>query len=220
METVPLREERFARINRVFFSLYLIVCIALIALYAIQSDVYHLFISLGTPLVFPALGLFYKLFRFRRVHQLDFLVAAFTFLAYPLGACLDLYRILPGFDKLAHCLSGVFVSILCLGLYFALKPGHQIENRDAALATAFVFFGSMAVAGLWEIGEYLLSAIVKIDLQRVLTTTVSDSMLDMIVCLIGTLISLPFVKRLCSGQRDVLTGAIDAFVEINLKGRV
>lgn len=217
METIPLREKRFAKINRIFFALYLAFCAILIAVYAIRRDDYHLIISLGTPLVFPALWLFYKMFHFRRVHQLEFLIVAFTFLAYPLGSCLDLYRALPGFDKLAHCLSGVFVSLLCLVLYYALKPGHCIEVKDAALAMAFTFFGSMAVAGLWEIGEYILSAIVKIDLQRVLTTTVSDSMLDMIVCLIGTAFTLPFVKRLCSGKRDILTGAVEAFVEINLK---
>lgn len=217
METIPLREKRFARINRIFFALYLAFCAVLIAVYAIQRDGYHLIISLGTPLVFPALRLFYKAFHFRRIHQLDFLVVAFLFLAYPLGSCLDLYRILPGFDKLAHCLSGVFVSLLCLILYYALKPEHSIEERDAALAMAFTFFGSMAVAGLWEISEYILSAIVKIDLQRVLTTTVSDSMLDMVVCLIGTAATLPFVKRLCSGKRDIVTGAVEAFVEMNLK---
>lgn len=217
METVPLREMRFKQINRIFFALYLLFSAVLIAVYACQRDVYHLAISLGTPLIFPALWLFYKIFHFRRVHQLDFLIVAFTFLAYPLGSCLDLYRMLPGFDKLAHCLSGVFVSLLCLILYYALKPGHRIERKDAGLAMAFMFFGSMAVAGLWEIGEYILSAIVKIDLQRVLTTSVSDSMLDMIVCLIGTVATLPFVKRLCDGRRGLITGAVEAFVEINLK---
>lgn len=217
METSPLREKRFAKINRIFFALYLAFCAVLIAAYAVRKDGYHLIISLGAPLVLPALALFYKVFGLKRVQQLDFLIVAFTFLAYPLGSCLDLYRILPGFDKAAHCLSGVFVSILCLVLYYALKPGHAIEKSDAALAIAFTFFGSMAVAGLWEISEYVLSGIVKIDLQRVLTTSVSDSMLDMIVCLIGTLVTLPFVKRLCDGKRDILTGAAEAFVELNLK---
>ena len=217
METVPRREKRFSKINRIFFALYLAFSAALIVVYAIQKDGYHLGISLGTPLVFPALALFYKLFRLKRVHQMDFLIVAFTFLAYPLGSCLDLYRILPGFDKVTHCLSGAFVGLLCLILYYALKPGHAIESSDAALAMAFVFFGSMAVAGLWEVGEYLASAVVGLDLQRVALTGVADSMQDMIVCLVGTIAILPAVKRLCSGKSGLITGAVEAFVEVNLK---
>lgn len=217
MERIHRQEQKFMRINRIFTALYIAFCAGLILLYAVRRDVYHLSISLGTLVVPAGLGLLYRIFRFRRVHQMDFLILTFVFLAYPLGACLDLYRILPGFDKLAHCLSGLFVSLLCLALYYALKPGHAIEAGDGRLAMLFVFFGSMAVAGLWEIGEFLLSALVKIDLQRVQSTSIVDSMLDMIVCLIGTLAALPFVHRLTHGRHDPVTGAVEAFVEINLK---
>lgn len=215
METIK-REEKFAKINRACVLVYLLFSLVLIVVYAVQKDGYHLGISLGTLVVPPAMSLFYRLFRLKRVHQLDVLILAFTFLAYPLGSCLDLYRILPGFDKVAHTLSGVFVSLLCLALFYALKPGHRIEGKDAPLAMAFTFMGSMAVAGLWEIGEYLMSMVVGLDLQRVALTGVSDSMQDMIVCMAGTLITLPFVRRLTDGKRDILTGAVAAFVEINL----
>ena len=218
MSDISLREDRFTRINRVFFALYGLFCAVLVVVYAIQRDGYHLGISLGAMLVPLAIPLFYAVLHLKPVQQLNFLVLAFTFLAYPLGACLDLYRILPGFDKVAHTLSGVFVSLLCLILYYALKPGHAIERPDAPLAMVFTFLGSMAVAGMWEICEYLVSAIVGLDLQRVAATGVADSMQDMIVCMIGTLATLPFVHRLCGGKRDLVTGAVEAFVELNLKG--
>ena len=212
------REARFAKVNRIFLAFYYLFSAVLIVVYAIRKDGYHLGISIGTLAIPPALALFYRITRLKRVHQLDFLILAFTFLAYPLGSCLDFYRILPGFDKVAHTLSGVFVSVLCLVLYYLLKPGHAVEARDAALAMVFTFFGSMAVAGLWEIAEYLISFVVGLDLQRVAATGVSDSMQDMIVCMIGTLVTLPFVHRLCHGKADPLTGAVSAFVELNLKG--
>lgn len=215
--TTAQREMKFQKINRALVIFYYLFSAALIGVYGIQKDGYHLGISVGTLVVPPAMALFYKLFHFKRVHQLDVLILLFTFLAYPLGSCLDLYRILPGFDKVAHTLSGVFVSILCLVLYYALKPGHVIEKKDAALAMVFTFMGSMAVAGLWEVGEYLASMVVGLDLQRVQLTGVSDSMQDMIVCMIGTLATLPFVRRLVDGKRDLLTGAVAAFVEVNLK---
>ena len=218
MHSVETRETKFAKINRVFLILYYLFSAVLIVVYAIQKDGYHLGISLGTLVIPPAIALFYRVFKLKPVQQLNFLVLAFTFLAYPLGSCLDFYRILPGFDKVAHTLSGVFVSLLCLVLFYALKPAHKVEKSDAALAIVFTFLGSMAVAGLWEIAEYLLSFVVGLDLQRVEATGVSDSMQDMIVAMIGTLATLPFAKRLTDGKRDLMTGAVDAFIELNLKG--
>ena len=35
--------------------------------------------------------------------------------------------------------------------------------------------------------------------------------------MIGTLATLPFAWRLAQGKRDLLTGAVDAFIELNLK---
>lgn len=217
LNTVAAREARFKTINRFFTLFYLLFSSVLVVVYAIQGDGYHLGISIGSLFVPPAIALFYRLLRLRPVEQLTALVTAFTFLAYPLGSCLDFYRMVPGFDKVAHTLSGVFVSLLCLILFYALKPGHAVERSDAALLIAFTFFGSMAVAGLWEVGEYLISFIVGLDLQRVAATGVSDSMQDMIVAMIGTLATLPFAWRLAQGKRDLLTGAVDAFIELNLK---
>ena len=216
MTDMEKRELKFEKINRVFVALYYLMCIVLIVVYAVMRDGYHLGISLGTLVIPPAIALFYRLMHWKPVHQLNFLVLAFTVLAYPLGSCVDFYRIVPGFDKLAHMLSGVFVSVLCAALYCALKADHRIATADAAMAAVFTFFGSMAVAGVWEIGEYLISGVVGLDLQRVAATGVADSMQDMIVCLVGTLATLPSVVRLTKGRPDLLTGGVDAFVRKNL----
>ena len=210
------REAKYRQINRIFTAFYLIFCAALVVIYAIQRDMYHLGISAGAALVPAAIVLFYRIFHFRPVEQLNFLVLAFLFLAWPLGSCVDFYRMVPGFDKLAHTLSGAFVGLLCLILYYALKPGHAIESKDCALALCFMFFGSMAVAGLWEIGEYALSLITGRDLQNVAATGVGDSMRDMIVCMIGTLATLPAAAHLVDGRCRLFSGAVHAFGEKNL----
>lgn len=215
MDILFSRESAFRRINRIAVALYYLFSFVLIVRYSMLHDGYHLGISLGTLVVPPAVLALYRLMRLRRAEQLDFLILAFAFLSYSLGACLDLYRVLPGYDKIAHTLSGVLVGLLCLPLYYALKPGHAIERCDRALAMCFVFFGSMAVAGLWEVGEYVLSFLTGLDLQRATTTGVGDSMQDMIVCLIGTLAVLPCAHRLTGGRRGVLSGAVEAFVLLN-----
>ena len=197
-------ERRFHRINRAFYPLYFAFNLACALYYGARWDAYHFGIALGTLLI-PALPeLFYRLFRLRRVEQLNFCVLAFSFLGYTLGAVVDLYQRVPGFDKLVHTLSGAFVSMLCLCVCCAARPGKKPEADERLLAMLFVFFGSMAVAGLWEICEYAVHAITGRDVQRVLLTGVDDTMQDMIVCLVGTLIYLPQVSRFCQGRYSPL----------------
>ena len=216
MNRIDQTEARCARVNRIFFPLYLLLCAGMALVYALRRDGYHLGISLGALAIPVALLLFYRLTGLKLVHQIDFLILAFTLIAYPLGSCLDFYARFPGYDKLMHMLSGAFVSVLCILLYCALKPGHRIGRGDFALALLFTFFGSMAVAGLWELAEYGINLVTGRDVQHVLDTGVGDTMQDMLVCMIGTIATLPLLRPLSQGRQTRFTAPIDAFLERNL----
>ena len=216
MNRIDQTEARCARVNRIFFPLYLLLCAGMALVYALRRDGYHLGISLGALAIPVALLLFYRLTGLKLVHQIDFLILAFTLIAYPLGSCLDFYARFPGYDKLMHMLSGAFVSVLCILLYCALKPGHRIGRGDFALALLFTFFGSMAVAGLWELAEYGINLVTGRDVQHVLDTGVGDTMQDMLVCMIGTVATLPLLRPLSQGRQTRFTAPIDAFLERNL----
>ena len=212
MNRIDQTEARCARVNRIFFPLYLLLCAGMALVYALRRDGYHLGISLGALAIPVALLLFYRLTGLKLVHQLDFIILAFTLIAYPLGSCLDFYARFPGYDKLMHMLSGAFVSVLCILLYCALKPGHRIGRGDFALALLFTFFGSMAVAGLWELAEYGINLVTGRDVQHVLDTGVGDTMQDMLVCMLGTLATLPLLRSVAMGRHSFLTGPVDAFL--------
>ena len=216
MNRIDQTEARCARVNRIFFPLYLLLCAGMALVYALRRDGYHLGISLGALAIPVALLLFYRLTGLKLVHQIDFLILAFTLIAYPLGSCLDFYARFPGYDKLMHMLSGAFVSVLCILLYCALKPGHRIGRGDFALALLFTFFGSMAVAGLWELAEYAINLVTGRDVQHVLDTGVGDTMQDMLVCMIGTIATLTLLRPLSQGRQTRFTAPIDAFLERNL----
>lgn len=214
MDTTTHREKRAKRIYIGFATFYCLLSTALVVLYGIRRDYYHMGISLGT-FAFPILlELVWRIPGLNRVWQLNCLILAFVFIAYPLGSCVDLFHWLPGFDKVAHALSGTFVGILALMLYYFLKPGHRLEQGDMALVMCFMLVTSIAVAGLWEIGEYLVSGIVGLDLQKVVETGVADSMQDMIVCMLGTLVVLPAAQHLCRGQHGMLSDMVRDFIEI------
>ena len=216
MNRIDQTEARCARVNRIFFPLYLLLCAGMAVAYALKRDGYHLGISLGALAIPIAMALFYRLTGLKVVHQIDFIILAFTLIAYPLGSCLDFYARFPGYDKLIHMLSGAFVSVLCILLYCALKPGHRIGRGDFALALLFTFFGSMAVAGLWELAEYAINLVTGRDVQHVLDTGVGDTMQDMLVCMIGTVATLPLLRPLSQGRQTRFTAPIDAFLERNL----
>ena len=92
-------------------------------------------------------------------------------------------------------LSGSFVYLLAHPLFYFLKANHAAEKSDRNLLMVFCAATSLCVAGLWEIGEYFLSMLTGIDMQRVATMGIHDSMQDMIVCLIGTVALLPSTSR-------------------------
>lgn len=51
MSEIERREQKFEKVNRAFTALYLLMCLAMIVVYAVRRDCYHLGISLGTPLI-------------------------------------------------------------------------------------------------------------------------------------------------------------------------
>ena len=56
-------------------------------------------------------------------------------------------------------------------------------------------------------------------MQRVVLTGVSDTMQDMIVCMIGTIAYLPAVFRLGKGKSSVWTGPAEGFAGKNGNGQ-
>ena len=127
---------------------------------------------------------------------------------------------IPYYDKAMHTLSGVFVAFLALCCFYFFKPGREIDRKDGPLCCLFVFAVSMAVAGLWEIGEYTVSCIDGSDPQLVLSTGVGDTMQDMIVCMVGTLLFVGVLAHWYLRRDDrrsgPLMGAFDTFYQYNL----
>ena len=70
----------------------------------------------------------------------------------------------------------------------------------------------MAVAGLWELGEYAISLLTGRDVQHAIDTGVGDTMQDMLVCMLGTLATLPLLQSVAMGRHSFLTGPVDAFL--------
>ena len=154
------REEFFKKLYPFLLGFYALFNIAWGIYYIVQAKPYYYILAFCSLLFIPIVELFYKLLHFKPVYQLNAFIYIFIFMLYTLGLVLRFYSVVPYYDKVAHTLSGVFVSFLGLILFYLIKPNRKIEEIDFPLASVFTVAVSMAMACFWEICEYVLSLVV------------------------------------------------------------
>lgn len=142
--------------------------------------------------------LIHKIMGTDAAYIIDFILYLFSTLAYGIGIVLTGYHQLPYYDKFIHLLSGVVFTWLGSFVCCRLTPAQKAACFDEPLNRCFSFCFSLAVAGIWEILEYLTNLLFKNDPQNVLTTGINDTMQDMIMCLLGTVVTILLFQMLPS----------------------
>lgn len=208
-------DNNYRKILRVLQVIYVLTGILISIMGIIHHSAYEGIQGIATLILLPGLYLLRRLTHWEGGWQLETYIYIFTYLGWSLGGAAQFYGLIPYFDKMVHCLSGVFVAVLALAFYRMLERGHSREGENPITAYLFVFFASMAVAGMFELCEYTLAPILGRDLQHVLDTGVSDTMGDMFVCLLGTLVIVALMIRSHHGKHDFLTDAAEVFVAQN-----
>ena len=211
------REARFKKITPVYLTLSWAVHLVLGCYYTARGLPYYAVLGF-CGILFPlALRLVYKICRFRPIYQLDFLLTLFFFLLYTVGLDLRGYSVIPYYDKFAHTLTGVVFALIGLIVFYYLKPEKKISEKDLPLVCVFEICFSLAIAALWELSEFTVSLLFGTDPQNVLTTGVTDTMLDILVCLIGTLVVLIPVSFYFKKKRaSLLLGIFDVMFHRNI----
>lgn len=211
------KEIWYQKLNIYFVGFYLIFSICLITYYLANGQLYYATLGLGGILLLLLPAAFERVCGLVPVYQFRFLLYGFSFLAYVVGLAMQGYHFIPLYDKVMHTLSGAFGTFLGVVLFYILKHGRRVQQQDFPLVAIFSISASMAAAGLWEIGEYLVGLFFPCDPQQVALTGVSDTMQDMIVCLVGSLLWLPFLFRYYRKQKaDFLMGCFLTFLSKNL----
>lgn len=210
MERCIEKDKKFQKVLRVVQILYILAGAIIAVMGVVHRSAYEALLALTTLLLLPGLWLVRKLMGIRGGWQLETYIYIFSLMGWTLGGAGRVYELVPYYDKLVHCLSGVFVSMLALALYRMMERRHSREGENPATACVFVFSASMAVAGLFELCEFALAPIMGRDLQNVAGTGVTDTMGDMLVCLIGTVVTVLLMLRSCRGKHDPFTDAAEA----------
>jgi hypothetical protein len=89
----------------------------------------------------------------------------------------------PYYDKIAHLVSGITVSVLAFVIVLLLDRFGRL-NLTRWMIVGFIIIAAMAMEGFWEIYEWLFDTFLGTNLQYDL----DDTMLDMISVLIGAIV--------------------------------
>ena len=130
-----------------------------------------------------ALYIVQKLFKININEKINFIYIVFIFMAHFLGVIVDLYTKVYWFDKFVHFTSGTISSLCAIYLLARNKC-----NKHILLNILFILSFSMLIASVWEVFEYLSSYYFNVDPQKVIITGVTDTMGDIIVALLGSIL--------------------------------
>lgn len=153
--------------SKPFFALILLYttfCFASFVYFAVINKVRDSVMSLLFVLFVPLIFLLEKSMKIKFVTA--FLTGVLFIAAGSImGACYDLYTIVPFFDTILHTLSGFVFACLGFGL-MQLMIG-KAENKKSFLACLlFGFAFSLAIGLIWELFEYFGTSVLGLDMQE------------------------------------------------------
>lgn len=130
----------------------------------------------------------------------------FIFIAQFLGVTVELYNHISWFDKFTHWLSGIITALLSLSLLSKFK---LYNKKNVLFNIIWMISITLAIASLWECFEYVANILFGGDAQRVATTGVNDTMQDIIVAFIGSIIVSLIYSFECKTDNN---GIVNSFI--------
>lgn len=137
------------------------------------------------PLVLFLPRIFKKIFKIKITDAMELVYVIFIILAQFLGSVVNLYNTTWWYDLFTHFLSGVLTAILALvilnwfGMY---KEDKKVFNF------IYMIMFTLLIASLWEFLEYGTDTFLKMNVQHSIETGVSDTMEDMLIAFLGSII--------------------------------
>ena len=136
-------------------------------------------------LVFFLPRIFCRLFKFKITSELELYYIIFIILAHFLGSVVNLYNKTQWYDILMHFLSGIvtaIISLVILNWFKLYKKDNKVFN------ILFIIMFVLMISSLWEFLEYGADIFLNMDVQHNIDTGVNDTMEDMLVAFIGSII--------------------------------
>ncbi len=148
------------------------------------------------------------------------LFTVYIFLSIFFGSILGFYTLFSHWDSFLHFLSGILFSLVGLILFFSIQDKELARQVRPAVAILFALFFSAACGLVWEIYEFTIDSLAKMNMQRwqsKLTITewlalknhsnrsnpgLIDTMWDLLSAALGSLASIPLLGYMIRKSRS------------------
>ncbi len=126
-----------------------------------------------------------KILKYEMSELLKILYYVFVLIALILGSILGWYYKISWLDLFAHFLSGIATMIVAL---IILKKNHLLKKELKWFHLVFMIAFSLMIASFWEFFEFFSDKILGGDTQWVKETGVDDTMGDMLIAFLGSIL--------------------------------
>lgn len=109
----------------------------------------------------------------------------FCILSIYLGGSLNCYNNINYYDNILHFIFGIFGSIISLNLLFMFK---KYDNKNKLFNILYILAMTMLMAVCWEFCEFFYDTLFNKNTQHALDTGVLDTMTDLTVAFVASLL--------------------------------
>lgn len=149
-----------------------------------ESNIIFILKDLSIIITISALYIVQKIFKIKIPEGINFIYIVFIFMAHFLGVICDFYSHIYWFDKFVHFLSGFVAAFVAIYLLVKFK-----KDKNIIFSIIFIISFSVMIGSIWEVFEYLASYYFNVDPQKVIATGVTDTMGDIIVTLLASILT-------------------------------
>ena len=151
----------------------------------IQGDLYEALIRLTIMITAFIPRCARKFLHLQISYTMELVYLIFIFFGHFVGSIMGVYNQIFIYDKIIHTLSGVLTALFALVI---LKNMNLYHFDHVLFNILFILVFTLAIAGIWEIFEFTNDTLFQADAQHVKTTGVGDTMWDMIVAFLGSIV--------------------------------
>jgi len=115
----------------------------------------------------------------------------FIFISLYLGTLNNFYRY-EWWDTMLHVVSGIIIGFFAIIILKKHNPHNSMNSYNPIFVFIFVLSFAALCGVIWEIYEFTIDTLFNLDMQGVECCGVTDTMVDLISDLIGSIISYIF----------------------------
>lgn len=188
MKMIALREEFVYKLLNKILLIIMNIGTIIVAVIEFSNNNYSrvmTFVAIYPLLLLPFI---INKTKFKLSEQEVFLYYLFILLADFIGCVCNLYNTVSWYDIFVHFLSGIFTFVLATIIFRLIS-----KDNNKLLKILFSLGMVALIAIMWEVFEFSVDSLIHTNLQHNQDTGVIDTMQDMIVALLGGIISSIYI---------------------------